>query len=134
MKQLTVLIISLFLLSLGSCATTTPKKTESAPAGLSGEWQYSGVIKDCNGDRTESWIAIITQTGDVVTLKHEFGTLTGEKEGNEIYFEDFVQGQLTINAAVNTVNAEGNRIVGKGVEWSYGGCKGVSDVTFERKN
>ncbi len=134
MKQLTGLIISLFLLSLGSCATTTPKKTEPAAGDLSGKWQYSSVIKDCNGDRTESAIVTITQTGDLVKLTHEFGTLTGKISGNEIYFEEFESGQLTVNAFVNTVNAEGNRMVGKGIEWTSGACEGVSEPTYERKS
>lgn len=136
MKQLSVLIISLFLLSLGSCATTTQKKTTQDPDNLSGDWAYSGVIEAdnaCGGSKTENWTATISQKGDMVKLKQKFGLLTGKKVGNKIFFEKFKSGKLTVNAGEYTVSADGNTLIGKGLKWTWGSCGGVSDATFKRK-
>jgi hypothetical protein len=141
MKKLSVLIISLFLLSLSGCTSTTqdaasPSKQKEAPFGLTGSWVYSGVVEAdtaCGGNKTENWTVEISQTGSTVKLKQKFGMLTGKRSGNTISFPEFISGKLTIKAAKYQISADENTLTAKDMNWTWGTCGGVSNSTFKRK-
>ncbi len=136
MKKIVLLICSLFLLSIFSCATTKEAvKLASGDFDLTGTWNFTEVVNGCGESRTENSTVVITQDGDLVTAENkDKGTTWSQPVVDSIItIPKKKRDKVAISEYQLNVIEGADTIIGK-VKWNYNGqCDGVSKVTYQRQ-
>jgi len=115
---------------------------------LSGTWILTETVSGCGDNRTEAFIAEITQKGDSVTLiiKERDSTVIGKIYSNEILCsgtKKVMQAEGSLAERTHDirdyrlkVSEDTNTLTGKS-KWFFSSsnfsCDGVSDLSFKRK-
>ena len=153
MKRILALILSLFLLSVTGCATTSQeappaeepaKQAEEAAEAvlvdfdLTGTWALNEDTKapNCGGDKKVKSTVEITQKNNSATFlnKDQDYTWTGKIDKNMVLNSGSRSGKLSVSPYKLKVSADANTLTAKVMwDWDNNTCDGYTNVTYTRK-